>query len=236
VIRATGWRKGEAFASVVSQPEKPDEIPESQQSIITNWSGLGADGILMEACDPSGTCNQDGQTFKGIFFHHLTIFCESLPTVPVRPGKTYAASRETRALHARSCREYAKWIEHNALAALRTRNEQGRFGSWWGARDLPIQVKREANATDYRNKPEEYMAQWPEIGIERLEEENNDNGGLAGHDMGGDKDEDLDPSSSRDLNDRGRGRTVETQSGGLAVLRAMWEFSKLVEGEVDYAP
>ena len=27
----------------------------------------------------------------------------------------------------------------------------------------------------------------------------------------------------RDLNDRGRGRTVETQGGGLSVLRAMWE-------------
>ena len=26
-----------------------------------------------------------------------------------------------------------------------------------------------------------------------------------------------------DLNDRGRGRTVETQSGGVAVLRAWWE-------------
>ena len=30
----------------------------------------------------------------------------------------------------------------------------------------------------------------------------------------------------QDLNDRGRGRTVETQSGGIAVLRAIW---KLVE-------
>jgi hypothetical protein len=31
---------------------------------------------------------------------------------------------------------------------------------------------------------------------------------------------------TRDLNDRGRGRTVETQSGGVAVVRAMWEFLK----------
>jgi hypothetical protein len=28
---------------------------------------------------------------------------------------------------------------------------------------------------------------------------------------------------TRDLNDRGRGRTVETQGGGISVLRALWE-------------
>jgi hypothetical protein len=31
-------------------------------------------------------------------------------------------------------------------------------------------------------------------------------------------------NTTADLNDRGRGRTVETQGGGVAVLRAMWEF------------
>jgi hypothetical protein len=30
-----------------------------------------------------------------------------------------------------------------------------------------------------------------------------------------------------DPNDRGRGRTVETQGSGLAVVRAMYEFQKL---------
>lgn len=30
-----------------------------------------------------------------------------------------------------------------------------------------------------------------------------------------------------DCNDRGRGRTVETQSGGIAVLRALWELLHL---------
>jgi hypothetical protein len=33
----------------------------------------------------------------------------------------------------------------------------------------------------------------------------------------------------RDVNDRGRGRTVETQSSGLAVVRAMWLFVKWAE-------
>jgi len=36
----------------------------------------------------------------------------------------------------------------------------------------------------------------------------------------------LDPS--KDLNDRGRGRTVETHTGGLAALRAAWEVEDLV--------
>ena len=235
VIRATGWNDEKMFASATQQPEKPNEVPVSQQDVLTNWSGLGADGILMEACDPSGTCNQNGQTFKGIFFHHLTAFCEPLPFVPVRPGKTYAASPDTRALHARSCKEYAKWVEHNAKAALQTRNERGRFGSWWGARGEHIQVKRPANATDYRNNPEEYMA-WFKEKTEGQADQEDDDERLQGHDMDGDGDVDCDASSPCDLNDRGRGRTVETQSGGLAVLRAMWEFSRLAERDVDFAP
>jgi hypothetical protein len=37
-------------------------------------------------------------------------------------------------------------------------------------------------------------------------------------------------SSGGDLNDRGRGRTIETQGSGLAVVRAMWEFLRRAEG------
>jgi hypothetical protein len=235
VIHATGWNEEKAFAAATRQPEKPNEVPASQRDVLTKWSGLGADGILMEACDPSGTCNQNGQTFKGIFFHHLTAFCEPLPSVPARPGKTYAASPDTRALHARSCKEYAKWVEHNAKAALQTRNERGRFGSWWGARSERIQAKRPANATDYRNKPEEYMA-WFKEKAEGQAGQDDEDERLQGHDMDGDGDVGCDASSPCDLNDRGRGRTVETQSGGLAVLRAMWELSRLAESDVDFAP
>ena len=237
VVRATGWTDGHAFTAASSQPEKPGQILESQQEILTSWAGLGADGILAEACDPSGTCNQNGQTFKGIFFHHLTAFCKPLPVTPVRPGRTYAASRETRVLHARSCKEYTKWVVHNAKAALGTRNEAGHFGSWWGANVHAVKtlrVNRATNATDYRNRPDEYMA--------RFEEEvytSDDAGGteddeerLAGHDMAGDHDG-TDSSTSRDLNDRGRGRTVETHGSGVAVLRAMLEFEKLSESDAD---
>jgi hypothetical protein len=34
----------------------------------------------------------------------------------------------------------------------------------------------------------------------------------------------------KDVNERGRGRTVETQSGGLAVLRALWQWESLANG------
>ncbi|KAH6639546.1 glycosyl hydrolase-like protein [Boeremia exigua] len=231
VIRATGWTGRPPFAA--TQPEKPDQIPESQNDVLLNWSGLGANGILAEACDPSGTCNQNGQTFKGIFFHHLTAFCTPLPSVPVRPGRTFAASPETRALHSKSCREYSRWVTHNAVAALRTRNEQGRFGSWWGVDangNEEMKVKLDVNATDYRNKAERYMAQFEGV-VDTPIHDGDDGERLAGHDMTGDHDEDIDPSSSRDLNDRGRGRTVETQGSGVAVVRAMLEFSKLVESD-----
>ncbi|KAF9690569.1 hypothetical protein EKO04_011288 [Ascochyta lentis] len=238
VIRATGWNDGHVSNAASSHLEKPGKIPESPQGILTSWAGLGADGILAEACDPSGTCNQNGQTFKGIFFHHLTAFCAPLPSVPVRPGRTYAASRETRTLHARSCQEYTKWVVHNAKAALRTRNNQGRFGSWWGAdvhSGATLNVRREANATDYRNRPDEYGASFDDAS-DMLDKEEDDEERLAGHDMARDTDDDADSSSSRDLNDRGRGRTVETQGSGIAVLRAMLEFTKLAESDGKIAP
>ncbi|KAJ8118946.1 hypothetical protein OPT61_g146 [Boeremia exigua] len=238
VIRATGWTDGRPFAPAATRPKRPDEIPDTQQDILSNWSGLGANGILAEACDPSGTCNQNGQTFKGIFFHHLTAFCTPLPSEPVRPGRTYAASRETSALHSQSCREYSSWVAHNAKAALRTRNEQGRFGSWWGADSNvgdSLKVKVETNATDYRNKPGRYMAHFEGIIGKSIDEEDDDER-LAGHDMTGDHDDDTISDSSRDLNDRGRGRTVETQGSGIAVLRAMLEFSKLEENGGDLVP
>ena len=49
----------------------------------------------------------------------------------------------------------------------------------------------------------------------------------------GDKDETTKRSPS-DLNDRGRGRTIETQGSGLAVVRAMWEFLRRAEGTEGY--
>lgn len=242
VIRATGWTDGHTSASASTHPEKPEKTRDPRQGTLTGWAGLGSDGVLTEACDPSGTCNQNGQTFKGIFFHHLTTFCAPLPSVPVRPGRTYAASRETRILHARSCKEYTKWVVHNAKAALRTRNDEGRFGSWWGT-DIhsgqEVKIKKGVNATDYRNRPDEYASHFGEVVYtpdDAGNESEDDDERLASHDMDGDEEEGAGSIVNRDLNDRGRGRTVETQGSGVAVVRAMLEFVKLAEGDGDAVP
>ncbi|KAI9874086.1 MAG: hypothetical protein M1830_010210, partial [Pleopsidium flavum] len=113
VIAATGWH---------------NRHTERRQ----RWAGLGRNGILQEACDASGMCSQDGQTFKGVFFHHLALFCAPLPTEAMTVGITSAAGREDWTLHERSCKGYVAWITHNARAAYATRDEDGVFGMWWG--------------------------------------------------------------------------------------------------------
>ncbi|KAJ2975502.1 hypothetical protein NQ176_g5486 [Zarea fungicola] len=73
VIAATGWdlRSGEPVDTLTSGTLPP-------------WRGIGRYGILEEQCDASGTCSQDSQTFKGIYFHHLTAFCRPLDLGPGR--------------------------------------------------------------------------------------------------------------------------------------------------------
>ncbi|KAF2458411.1 hypothetical protein BDY21DRAFT_284415 [Lineolata rhizophorae] len=228
VINATGWKP------------KPDSSGSAGSNNGTGrWAGLGRGGILEEMCDAAGTCTQNGQTFKGIFFHHLTLFCAPLPRRPLVPGRTYAATPVEASLHAQSCKEYAPWVAFNARAAMKTRNERGEFGMWWGwpagkghldgdrrgfeAPPLPD------GAVDYRNNasalldwkwsgfrhgrvpstPEWRRRTWAASSQAHAEAE----------------------SGNRDANDRGRGRTVETQGGGVSVLRAMWELVKMYGGE-----
>ena len=171
------------------------------------WQGLGRGGVLEEACDASAACSQDGQTFKGILFHHLTEFCRPLQPQEIQfladakrshPGN--AEWNEVYERHLEQCRIYGPWIEHNAQAALMTRDSEGKFGSWWGRRYRQLEADAIVDsstipdgAVDYRN---------------------------ADHDC-----EPLAASfRSNDYNDRGRGRTVETQSGGIAVLRALYQW------------
>ncbi|CBX91234.1 hypothetical protein IAQ61_010587 [Plenodomus lingam] len=226
VIRATGWTRG-TFTKPQSQKNRSNIDAEREKAALPlAWSGLGNDGILTELCDPSGRCNQDGQTFKGIFFHHLTAFCAPLPTYAVKPGLTHAATRETAVLHQRSCDEYADWVVHNAQAALRTRDNEGRMGAWWGApNNLASRTSTDKHgqysdmfdallphgAVDYRNTMvDDYIPD----GQTRSEQPPNEY--IFTHDSKA--------QFSGDWNDRGRGRTVETQGSGLAVVRAMWEF------------
>ncbi|PLB45625.1 putative glycosyl hydrolase [Aspergillus steynii IBT 23096] len=212
VLRATGW------------PNKSSK----------QWKGLGRGGVLEDACDSSGNCSQDGQTFKGIFFHHLAEFCR-----PVRPQEWRFLVSANRVAeegsdwdnvyqwHQARCQTYGPWVKHNAKAALVTRDPDGKFGTWWGrpygesvnaaTYDSPLPE----GAVDYRNNGDD--AEGSEL--------------FHGRSSGGAKDQsggteqtpltespDATGMQAKDVNDRGRGRTVETQSGGVAVLRALYQW------------
>ncbi|KAL8687764.1 MAG: hypothetical protein Q9224_005056, partial [Gallowayella concinna] len=193
-----------------------------------HWSGLGRNGVMEEACDSTGTCSQDGHTFKGIFFHHLTLFCISLPQTRHSEGyfNSFAADEHLFTWHQMNCKGYGPWIRHNAQAAYMTRDAKGEFGTWWGIqgrsrhsdeRDMTREDGFELpseEGTDYRNEGV------PVNGLWRRSEYDTTTTTTAGEN---DKNRVTSMETSQDPNDRGRGRTVETQSGGLAVLRALWK-------------
>lgn len=131
--------------------------------------------------------------------HHLTLFCTGLSLL------AFPAAVKT--WHAQSCARYHKFIRHNAAAAWSTRNADGVVGAWWGAPDAagkeyeesPFWVEEEGV---FRTVLDEGATDW-----------RNPSGGVEGVSMNG------------DLNDRGRGRTVESHSGGLAAVRAVLEIA-----------
>ncbi|KAL8760753.1 MAG: hypothetical protein Q9184_003079 [Pyrenodesmia sp. 2 TL-2023] len=202
------------------------------------WSGLGRNGVMEDACDSRGTCSQNGHTFKGIFFHHLAIFCSRLPSTGFSEGdfNTFGADNRLSAWHKRNCESYGPWLRNNAQAAYMTRDDEGEFGTWWGipAGDKGTNEQRMVeedgfslppdDGTDYRNNgipvddawmlPDDQRRQ----NLKQIDETEPDH--LLGK-QGNEKD--MSQGTSWDPNDRGRGRTVETQSGGLAVLRALWK-------------
>ncbi|KAJ0420011.1 hypothetical protein BJY00DRAFT_146897 [Aspergillus carlsbadensis] len=187
------------------------------------WKGLGRAGILEEACDSHGDCSQDGQTFKGIFFHHFTEFCRPLRPQELRFLRTqaWAQSRgweRSFEWHQNLCSTYQPWIERNAEAALITRNEEGKFGMWWGKRYGVFDDESSSSAhssplpngaTDYRNYPDSAPPYWWKNETAAMVQQ-----------LGIVNTQDGQP----EYNDRGRGRTVETQSGGVAVLRALYQW------------
>lgn len=205
VITATGWHRRHT-------PERWE------------WAGIGRNGVLEEACDSSGSCTQNSHTFKGIFFHHLNVFCTPLPRRRFdRHGTTVVVDDDAARLHQNRCDDYGAWITHNARAAYVTRDSDGNFGTWWGIPfQQPIQpdtgdCTRPGEGTDYRNDGVPKNDIWRLPGDVAL-----DDGGDDGREAGVDVCE-LGEDRPSDPNDRGRGRTVETQSGGVAVLRALWQ-------------
>lgn len=180
VIRATGW---------------PNDG--------LSWSGLGRGGVLEEVCDHGGYCSQNGQTFKGIFFHHLIEFCRPLwpqEEAFVASGTTMDFDEAVYQYHLARCAAYDKWITHNADAATATRDFDGRFGMWWTFGELDDDAMSQVEeSTQLPTGAVDQQNPRPKNWVDR-------------------------PMKGQDANDRGRGRTVETQSGGLAVLRAKWHW------------
>ncbi|WEW58937.1 hypothetical protein PRK78_004405 [Emydomyces testavorans] len=216
----------------------------------SRWEGLGRGGVLEDACDSSGTCSQDGQTFKGIFFLHFAEFCR-----PLRPQEkrildelvsqdaAYVGGTEARKgvfkRHQKRCSSYRAWIQHNANAAYMTKNEDGKFGMWWGKRypDLdtnPIEMSAlPYGAVDYLNtrsakaKSDVRTHRSPDVDIniqKFFAKRNKDQQVNAPAIL---MSTEVPNMKIGDVNDRGRGRTVETQAGALAVFRALyqWEMS-----------
>ena len=217
VIKATGYQ---------ADDENLQDTRERSRRFA--WKGMGRDGILEEACDAGGYCSQNGQTFKGIFFHHLEVFCRDLPTSSeegcLKDGVFHFANEAMALEHGRRCKSYHSWVRRNARAAYGTRDRNEEFGMWWGPGLWKRQEVEEVEVfgglvegTDYRNRgvpddlvwrlprskvPDEGVAwveHWSEQSIKVREGERR-----------------------RDPNRRGRGRTVETQSGGLSVLGALY--------------
>lgn len=204
VIEATGWH-------YINNPERK-----------WRWAGLGRGGTMEESCDSSGTCSQDSQTFKGIFFHHLTLFCSPLPKTRFHSSQKemVPVGEDLAMLHHENCHQYAAWIRHNARAAYVTRDQHGKYGTWWGRPfrndetngHIGFDVPR-AEGVDYRNRGVPMNSLWRLQGYPAYDKS------TAGSEPGTHA---AIRNWDSDLNDRGRGRTVETQSGGLAVLRALW--------------
>ncbi|KAL7793219.1 glycoside hydrolase family 76 protein [Trichoderma ceciliae] len=232
VIRSTGWDL---------KANRPIDLVKPS-SKLPKWRGLGRGGILEEQCDASGTCSQDSQTFKGIYFHHLNAFCRPLDWDSSNGHVNVDSFSRVHQAHRSACRVYLGWIKHNAMAALRTRDSRGRFGMWWGPGlfgNMDVSPERDgidhkaANTTDYRNQgtPKDDVwsrsARW-QPGTRKGGLEKQATPELKPHQMDVRESAEIlnaKPHKS-DPNRRGRGRTVETQVGGVALLRAYWDISQ----------
>ena len=220
VIAASGWE------------HRDSEDP----WIRYRWRGLGRGGVMEEACDASGSCSQNGQTFKGIWWLHFTVFCQPIQAEGSGGGGDGQRDREEAALlHRASCQGYGDWVQWNAKAAWATRDRERRFGEWWGAhRWWPESVGDQDQGTDYRNEgvPHDELWRGSRDGATGKENARGDSHNLGYHDhasyaplppLSSSEGNGEDPKTY-DPNTRGRGRTVETQSGGLAVVRALYRW------------
>ncbi|GAD93380.1 glycosyl hydrolase [Paecilomyces variotii No. 5] len=236
VIMATGWPKKQSTA----------------------WAGLGRGGVLEEVCDSDGGCSQNSHTFKGIFFNHFAEFCRPLSPHEERFIAELSGSQpevDRRLVfewHQARCRSYRSWLEHNAEAALMTRDNQGKFGMWWGrrypddGRHAPDAATLPYGADDYRNDQKSRAVWGPTTGTRESrsladpfafsngqdatalldKKRYTPSAGKTSRHSSSQRRSSTDGRMDRnqDVNDRRRGRTVETQSGGVAILRALYQW------------
>ena len=244
VINATGYdlaleRPIDDIASLLEHGQLPP------------WRGLGRAGVLEDRCDIGGQCSQNSQTFKGIFFHHLTAFCAPFDMAyfksqPTESEADYLA-REIyeRAVrdHRAACLSYIGWIQRNVDAALATKDADGKFGMWWtagllknsstllSAATLADAVDIESDSVDYRTYGVPKDSTWVSSPIRDQPLYGDGNQApltdrrSKTEPVNDFRNKDGEPHAS-DPNNRGRGRTVETQGGGLAVLRCLWEITQ----------
>lgn len=119
--------------------------------------------------------------------------------------------------HKARCAAYGAWVGHNAEAASVTRDAEGLFGMWWG-REYPDA------------EPVQVVARHthlPRDAVDHMNDDDISSDSLRRHRTASDHPSVLD-GNFHDVNDRGRGRSVETQSGGIAVLRADWQWKSLL--------
>ncbi|KAI1198389.1 glycoside hydrolase family 76 protein [Nemania serpens] len=239
VIKATGYN--------LTADRPIDNLLATQAGVLPQWHGLGRLGIMEEYLDASGTGSQDLQTFKGVFFHHLAAFCAPLETPAPETGLRVSerAFRSVSGSHAEACGAYGGWLAHNVHAAMGTRDASGRFGQWWTAGLLMGDwvgpwptlasdgIHYAPNGTDYRNYGVPTDTTWrspashePTPGPPRIKYAKNGQSPLDGSGAAGEVKR-MRQAIVEDPNNRGRGRTVETQSGGLGLLRAYWKIARM---------
>ncbi|KAJ6264570.1 hypothetical protein Dda_0717 [Drechslerella dactyloides] len=223
---------------VTGNAEYLDDGYELVRSVVESEGKIGElvrKNVLEEHCDSWGWCNQDAQMFKGIFFHHLTAFCSPHPYAGTWNSTTEdhpAGLHE----HLERCKLFFPFVAYSAAAAWSTRHAVSAvFGMWWSAPLFEkepefanmllrgeVELKRDHRAVDRINgdRGRDWSAGATEAEV-RLAAE-----GQARWDADVEGEEAVHIAGQGDLNDRFRGRTVETQSGGVGVMRAAWELGR----------
>ncbi|EWC43551.1 hypothetical protein DRE_01438 [Drechslerella stenobrocha 248] len=202
--------------------------------------GLVRGAVLEEHCDSWGWCNQDAQTFKGIFFHHLTAFCSPHPYTGTWSTSTQGQERKPDLkAHLERCKAFFPFVAHSAEAAWSTRDAKfSVFGMWWSAPLFEkdpgttarlqqgadgIELMRDPRAVDAVNNRR--GSGWQKLGATKAELALSKSGKMS-WDLEYDRPKALFHTMKGDLNDRFAGRTVETQTGGVGVMRAAWELGQ----------